>query len=819
MARSLGLGAAEPEPTARIDLARPAYRLGMAELRTGWKPHRLEVRVTPEKETYAVRQRARVRVSVRRADGKPLPAGAEIAFAAVDEALLELKPNDSWQLLENMMNPRSLGVTTATAQMQVVGKRHYGRKAAPPGGGGGRQGARELFDTLLLWQGRAALDAQGQAAVEVPLNDSLSAFRLVAIAHAGAGLFGTGSATLRTTQNLLLFSGLPPLVRTGDRYQAQFTVRNATQQSQALVVSARALPEGAPEFELPAQQIGLAAGGAHTVRFPVEVPVNARALSYEVTAATADGRLRDSLRATQQVLPAVPERIFQATLMQWEKPLALSLAAPAGSAVDRGGVSVSLRANLGEGLDGVREYMSRYPYTCLEQRFSAAVALRDRGRFDALMQDLPSYLDADGLARYFPGDNAPGSDTLSAYLLALSHEAGWEIPTESRQRLQGGLSRFAEGRLARDSALPTADLVVRRLAALDALTRVGAATPAMLGAIAPDLARWPTSALLDWIGVHRRMKDAPARAARIEEGVRALRARMTLSGTSMGFTSERADALWWLMVSGDVNANRALLLMLDDPAWKQELPRWFRGALMRQRNGHWDTTTANAWGVLAAEKFGGMFEAARVTGRSRIEFAGSAKQHDWSDPALAELEFPWPEARAKLHIDHAGGGRPWVQVRARAALPLAKPLSAGYDIARSTIVMQRRRDEVLSRGDVLRVRLAIEAGADMSWVVVDDPIPAGATILGTGLGRDAALSTSAAAFDPERAWPAYEERRFDAYRAYFRYLPRGRHIVEYSLRLNNAGRFRLPETRVEAMYAPEVFGAAPNPALEVQDDR
>jgi uncharacterized protein YfaS (alpha-2-macroglobulin family) len=38
-------------------------------------------------------------------------------------------------------------------------------------------------------------------------------------------------------------------------------------------------------------------------------------------------------------------------------------------------------------------------------------------------------------------------------------------------------------------------------------------------------------------------------------------------------------------------------------------------------------------------------------------------------------------------------------------------------------------------GDVVKVTLEISAQSDMSWVVVDDPIPAGASIQGSGLGR------------------------------------------------------------------------------------
>ena len=84
--------------------------------------------------------------------------GAEVAVAAVDQGLLELSPNDTWNLLAAMMGERPYQVETSTAQMQVVGKRHYGLKAIPPGGGGGRQITRELFNTLLLWKGAVTLD-------------------------------------------------------------------------------------------------------------------------------------------------------------------------------------------------------------------------------------------------------------------------------------------------------------------------------------------------------------------------------------------------------------------------------------------------------------------------------------------------------------------------------------------------------------------------------------------------------------------------------------------------------------------------------------
>jgi uncharacterized protein YfaS (alpha-2-macroglobulin family) len=157
-----------------------------------------------------------------------------------------------------------------------------------------------------------------------------------------------------------------------------------------------------------------------------------------------------------------------------------------------------------------------------------------------------------------------------------------------------------------------------------------------------------------------------------------------------------------------------------------------------------------------------------------------------------------------------------------AAVQLKAPFSAGYTVTR-TVKPVEQADKGLpagqySRGDVLRVTLEIQAKTDMTWVAITDPVPTGATILGGGLGRDSEIASGG-----ERAegsgWLAYEERSFEAYRAYYQYLPKGSTRVEYTVRLNNAGDFALPPTRVEALYAPEMFGEVPNARVKVSDKR
>ena len=131
-----------------------------------------------------------------------------------------------------------------------------------------------------------------------------------------------------------------------------------------------------------------------------------------------------------------------------------------------------------------------------------------------------------------------------------------------------------------------------------------------------------------------------------------------------------------------------------------------------------------------------------------------------------------------------------------------------------SVAVEQKAQGRWSRGDVVRVHLDIDAQTDMTWVVVSDPVPGGATLLGSGLGRDSALATSTEKRSGD-AWPAFEERGFEAFRSYFEYLPKGRHVIEYTVRLNNPGSFALPPTRVEAMYAPETFGELPNANVEV----
>ena len=517
---------------------------------------------------------------------------------------------------------------------------------------------------------------------------------------------------------------------------------------------------------------------------------------------------------------------------------------------------MSLQPKLAEGLPGVRDWWARYPYSCLEQQASKAMGLGDGPLWQQLMAQLPTYMDGDGLLYYFPpraGDANRGSDTLTASLLASAHEAAsldpaFALPDAALAPLERGLIAFVEGRIQRDFWSPRADLDLRKLAAIEALSRYGKATPRMLESITLAPNQWPTHAVIDWLNILQRLPAVPQRDQRMAEAQQILKGRLSFQGTRLVFTTEQDDQWWWLMQNGDVNTARLMLAVMNDPTWQDDMGRLASGFIARQQGGAWHTTTANLWGGLALQKFSAKFEATAVAGITKATLGADSASVDWAQvgrvkstdasgaahqatvfgapAAPGQLKnngifLPWGPTGAAQSLDvvHQGAGKPWLTLQSLAAVPLKAPLASGYSITR-TVTPIEQADKALpagqyTRGDVLRVALEVTASAPMTWVAITDPIPGGATILGSGLGRDSEIASQGEKRSGA-GWPAFEERSFEAFRSYYQYLPKGTVKMEYTVRLNNAGEFALPPSRVEALYAPEMFGAAPNARVKIR---
>lgn len=795
-------------PTALVDLAKPSYRLGIAKIKVGWEGHQLGVKVKADKTKYAIRETAKVAIEVKNPSGKPA-SGADVAFVAVDEALLQLAPNESWKLIDAMMGERTLDVLTSTAQMQVVGKRHYGRKALEPGGGGGGDLSgltREDFRPVLLWQGHVPLDGKGRANVDVPLSDNLSGFRLVAIATDGSQYFGTGEASIRTVQDLGVYAGLPELVRTGDVFDARFTLRNGTDKAMTVTATPTLSPA---TLTAPPLTVTIPAGTAVPVSWQVTASEQTGPIQWTVDAVSKDGKARDRLVFDQVVEPAIPVETWAASLFRVGPNTTLPIAIPAG-ALPGGYVDVALAGTLAPPLSGVRDYMAIYPYNCFEQSTSRAIALGDLGRWQALAGAMPTYLDKDGLLRYWPNERMDGSIELTAYVMAVTAANGFAIPEASKAKMVKALQAVVEGRLTRKGYGPY-DLRPIRIAALAALARNNASSPALVASIDTKPIDMATGTLADWLVAIERTPGVRNAAALRTAAEAELRKRLVYEGTRLDLVDD-ARAPWWMMTSGDEMAIKALEAVLGRKGWEDDAGKLMVGVAQRQRKGHWDTTPANAWGAVTVRRFAELYPASAITGVTNIGLAGGTASQSWPLPAETPSPLRVALAAATMSLKHEGTGAPWATVSVKAAVPLKEPLNAGYRIKRSVSVVKAANKDRLTRGDVIKVRIEVIAAAGRTWVVINDPVPPGATIVGNLGGQSEMLGAQAGGSNWQ---PSYVERGKDSWRGYYGWMPAGTHAVEYVVRLGGSGRFTLPPTRVEAMYSPAIRGQWPNAPVTV----
>jgi uncharacterized protein YfaS (alpha-2-macroglobulin family) len=813
----------DPKATALLDLARPAMKMGMTELKVGWKAHELLVTVKSDKTKYRARDKAQVVIQVKSAAGTRLPTGSEVAVAAVDESLLRLKENTSWKILREMMSQRSLAVSTSSGQNQVVGRRHFGSKAKPPGGGGGTLAAdtRELFEPVIFWQPRLKLDSSGEAKITVPLNDSMTSFRIVAVAIGGESLFGDGNVTVESTKDLLLYSGFAPLVREGDQIKNVFTVRNTT--TRPMKVSFEVIAKGVASLpQLP--PVDLKPSEAKALALLYTAPVDLKEISFRIKAKDSVSGSEDAMMTKVRVEPAVPVRVLQATLFQLDKTNQIPVKQPADFIPGRGGLRVHARATLASGLAGVKSYMEEYTYSCLEQKISRAIVLEDKNEIKRLLETLPSYFDSYGLLKFFPVSPC-GSAQLTRYVMNILNENGYEIPSSTRAQLISGLISSVQGQnvchswwdeFVRDLYSGQAKILL-----METLSRYKAFTPNLLSTVQITPNIWKNETATAWFQLLKRQSDIPNRDAQLKQVQNILRARINFQGSLMNLQGDLDwEGQWRLFSSRDQEAIGVFGVSIEDGSWTQDVGRMARGIVARLRLGHWDTTMANAWGVTQLRRFSEKFEKEKVTGETTIVASNMSELFSWqSFPNGEKRAFEWPKGSERNNVlvrfNHSGSGKPWIHFETLSAIPLKAPFELGFKISRKIIPVTQSTPGAWQVGDVANVELTITAKVDQPWVVVRDPIPAGASHLGTDLdGSSNILDRTPKRNTPSaevQEWPSeYVEKSHANFVSYAAYLPRGVYRLSYRVRLNSAGEFKLPPSRVEAMYSPETFGEVPN---------
>lgn len=816
----------EPKPDFLVDLGKPAMKMGLTGIKVGWAAHQLKVVVETDKKQYNVRDQATVKIKVTGPNGAPLPKNSEVILAAVDEALLQLKANESYDLLAAMMNERGLSVEASSSMNQVIGRRHFGLKAKPTGGGGGAMsGPRENFNPLIAFIPNLKVNENGEVETKIKLNDSISSFRLVAIAHAGADLFGTGKVNIITNKDLILYSGISPVARDGDQIQNVLSVRNTTDKEMKVQMS---LKVTGTDLALPAiPDFVLLPSETKVITIPVTVPAKTKSIAFNVMAKDTVNGAHDEVLVAENISASVPAKVLQATLYQLDNTNITPLQQPLDSILGSGGVKISARASLVQGLGGVRTYMEEYPYSCLEQRTSKAIALDDKKAMTKIIKDMPSYIDGDGLLKFFDWPSGCGSAQLTHYILDITHENKIVLPKNISNQLIKGLNNAIAGRLTCNSWWAAFEKGKahdeQNIQLMESLSRYKELDLKLIDSlnVTPNL--WATETLVNWAMILKNETKLAKRDERLKEVNAIIRARVNFQGSTMNLQKIKgSDMEWMLFTSNDQEALGVFNIMMDQDSVGDDAGRMARGLIARLHLGHWDTTMANAWGMTLMKKFSDKFEKVKITGTTHFALSEQSLDVDWSkNPKGDKKLLNWPESSQKssvnLEVKQNGAGKPWIHLETSAAIPLKAPMNFGYKIVKNITAVNQKTKGKWSVGDVVNVELLITAGNDQSWVVVSDPIPSGASHLGTGLeGESAILNTNTTKNSTENSFPVeYVEKSFSNFTAYAGYLAAGTYEINYRYRINSAGTFKLPPTHAEAMYSPEVFGDIPNAELSI----
>ena len=269
------------QPTALVDLGRPRsarHRRDpgrLARARAQGARHAGPRRVPRAREGAGA-------IAVRDADGAPPPPGHRGRARRGRRGAARARAEPELGSADAMMGGAATASWTATAQMQVVGKRHYGRKALPQGGGGGAPAHARAVRHAAAVEGPGAARRARRGAWSSAAQRLAHRFRIVAVATGGLAALRHRRTSIRATQDLMVLPGIAPLVREGDRFAGR---GHAAQRDRAADAGARrrARRPASPTRCRRARPRSRA-GEARAVTWDVAVPVGATSLVYEIEA-------------------------------------------------------------------------------------------------------------------------------------------------------------------------------------------------------------------------------------------------------------------------------------------------------------------------------------------------------------------------------------------------------------------------------------------------------------------------------------------------------------------------------------------------------
>jgi alpha-2-macroglobulin len=788
----------------------------------------LNVTITPDKESYGPRQEATFTLRVTNYRGEPV--SAELSLAMVDEAIFTLSRELSGPIYEGFYYARANVVRTYHSLAPV---RDLGGGGMGGGGGNGLEGApRSDFPDTAQWFPSLHTDANGEVVVTVTLPDSLTSWRLTAKATTADTQVGETFTHITTRQDVIVRPILPRVLTAGDRAHLSALVHNYGGQRQSVVVSLELAGDSYLTISTPiSRTLSLAAGDVQVVGWPVTAVAAGEA--QLLVRVVAGEKTLDAVQLPLWIRPlAVPDVTTQTG--QFSGVFNTTIQVPDG-ALEMSSVRLELsRSIAGTLLEGL-DYLTGFPYGCVEQTMSRALpnavvarAFHQLGIGNpALQADLPPMISA-GLQRLYGFQHNDGGwgwwydDRTDAYQtawvvfgLAVTAEAGYEVDDAVIER---GAAWLRANLDAMDPRL--------RAYALYSLAVAGhgdrEATLATAGE-APELDTFSQAALA--LALHK--LGARAEAQQLVD---------LLADTAVVNNDGR---VYWRTGSGGqydqrvmASSTRSTAITLS--AFSQIRPnhelvpgtvRWLMG---ERRSQGWGTTNETAYAVigltdhLLATSFSESATATTynvfVNGQS---VAGGSLGR--GEPAVS-LEIPLAQLQNgtnALRIEQSGSGRLYYTLNHRVYLAQSEIVAAGaIQVSRAYLDPATNRPvEQIAPGQLVRVQLVVTLPSAAAFMIVEDSLPGGLEALNENLNTSSHVGGAGA--DPVHRWRElgynYKEVRGERVSFFITEMAGGRHTFTYMARATHSGAFTALPAQAWPMYDLATWGRSDSSMLQIGD--
>ncbi|HEX2121929.1 MAG TPA: alpha-2-macroglobulin family protein [Thermoanaerobaculia bacterium] len=832
------------------DPGKPAFRLGYVELQVEDASKRLSVDVKANRDEFRPATKARIEVNVRDAAGKP--SQAEVTLWAVDYGVLSLTAYQTPDVLDTIYLQKALQVANADSRQRIVSRRVLTPKGAADGGGGGRDAGpgtlRKDFRVLAFWGGSLVTDARGRARTEITLPESLTTYRIMAVAADKQSRFGSAQDEIRINKPLMLTPSWPRFLAVGDKAHFGAVVHNQLKRAGNATVTIESLDPHVVSFSTTKSNITIQPGQSTEVRFDAE----ARAVGEaRIRMRVAMGREND---AFEDVLP-VRVLVSPEAVAAWgeAKPRAEeTLAIPTDVVPGFGGLRVDLSSTAMVGLSEGAQYLVEYPYGCAEQRASRALALmlaadlgeafslpqidpaKEKPIAQASLDELKQFQCGDGGFAFWPGECwGPSSPYLSSWVMHVfqrGQKLGYRVDAQMLERAYA----FLEGVMGQpqppnEGWMPA--YTAWQAFAIKVLAEGGRNVDSHLNRVYEYRDRMPVFALTHLLDAMMVKKESGPREMELKRRIM----NSILPEGGHAFVNELSDPYLLWFWNSNVRSTAMTLGTLvrhgSEPEMVTRLVRW----LMRVReDGRWGNTQENAWAMEALVDYYRRYESVTpdfigtvTLGAETLAtetFRGRSTEAKTKNVPMQELARPTGTVPVVFTRD--GEGTLFYMMRLRYAQNVMRyqPLDAGFQVERS-YMLQSGGDAGTSfkAGDLIRVTLRIRNTKERRYVAVTDPLPAGTEPVETWFATTATqLSETQRNFETREWWVLWQrggfdhvERHDDRVNVFATRLGEGTHEFTYLVRATTAGTFITAPTHVEEMYEPEVFGRTGTVTVEV----